>query len=73
MRFLNHSASLLADAKAINSEHIVDSATHVCFLEAHEMAPPQNINTHPLVEELSSLLDIQVASEYPSKTRGSPR
>ena len=54
MRILNYSASLLTNAKVINSKHIVESATHVCFLEAHEMAPPLNTNTHPLVKELAS-------------------
>ena len=40
IRFLNHSVSLDAEARAMNSVDIVESAIHVCFLEDHEMAHP---------------------------------
>ncbi|GJT22804.1 putative reverse transcriptase domain-containing protein [Tanacetum coccineum] len=39
----------------------------VCFLEAQEIASPPSRNTQPLVDELSSVLLIQLASVYPSK------
>src|SRR3954462_12718881 len=62
-KFLSHSASLPAAANATNSDSIVELVIHVCFLEAHEMAPPPSKNTHPLVEDESSTLFIQLASE----------
>ncbi|GKB32563.1 hypothetical protein Tco_0871964 [Tanacetum coccineum] len=49
-----HSASLPVAANATNSDSIVESVMHVCFLEAYEMAPPPSRNTHPLVEDESS-------------------
>ncbi|GKE77508.1 hypothetical protein Tco_1543628, partial [Tanacetum coccineum] len=52
--FLSHSASLPAAANATNSDSIVEPVMHVCFLEAHEMAPPPSRNTHALVEDESS-------------------
>ncbi|GJS30969.1 hypothetical protein Tco_0491589 [Tanacetum coccineum] len=54
IKFLSHSASLPAAANATNSYSIVEPVMHVCFLEAHEMAPPPRRNTHPLVEDESS-------------------
>ena len=40
LRFLNHSASLAAEASAMNSADTVESTITVCLLEAHEMTPP---------------------------------
>nr|GEY65002.1 retrotransposon protein, putative, Ty1-copia subclass [Tanacetum cinerariifolium] len=67
--FLNHSASLPAATKAINSYSIVELVMQVCFLDAQEISPPPSRNTHPLVDELYSVLPIQLVSVYPSKTK----
>ncbi|GJU08273.1 hypothetical protein Tco_1124703 [Tanacetum coccineum] len=72
MRVLNYSASLLAAAKAINLDFIVELVMQVCFLEAQEVKPPPSRNTQLLVEELSSALLIQLASVNPSRTKGYP-
>ncbi|GJS43888.1 hypothetical protein Tco_0568931 [Tanacetum coccineum] len=39
IKFLSHSASLPTPANVTNSDSIVEPVMHVCFLEAHEMAP----------------------------------
>ncbi|GJU06551.1 hypothetical protein Tco_1122981, partial [Tanacetum coccineum] len=69
-KFFNHSASLPVVAKATNSDSIVEPVMQVYFLEAQEIAPPPSKNTQPLVDELSLVLLIQLASVYPSKTKG---
>ncbi|GJU59589.1 hypothetical protein Tco_1237355 [Tanacetum coccineum] len=61
-------ASLPADAKATNLDSIVKLAMQVFFLESHQITPPPSKNTQLLVEELSSVLLIQLASVYPSRT-----
>ncbi|GKG54606.1 hypothetical protein Tco_0560261, partial [Tanacetum coccineum] len=63
--------SLLAAAKAINSDPIVEPMMQVCFLEAPETAPPPSKNTQPLVDELYSVLLIQLAS-VPAKLLANP-
>lgn len=44
-KFLIHSNSLPAVAKAMKSDSIVERDIHVCFLEVHEIAPPLMIKT----------------------------
>ena len=61
--FLNHSASLPAAAKAINSDSMVEWEIHVCFFDAQEMTPPLRVNIQPDVDLLSLTLIIQLASE----------
>ncbi|GKA43397.1 hypothetical protein Tco_0736121 [Tanacetum coccineum] len=51
----SHFASLPSAANATNSDSIVESVMHGCFLEAYEMEPPPSGNTHPLVEDESSI------------------
>ncbi|GKD79755.1 hypothetical protein Tco_1342376, partial [Tanacetum coccineum] len=63
IKFFNH--SLRVAAKATNSYSTVELVMQVCFLEAYEMEPPPRKNTQPLVEELSLILLIQLASGYP--------
>ena len=60
----------LAAARATNSDFIVEFVIYVCFLEAYEMTHPPRRNIQTLVEEWSSTLLIQLASEYPSITEG---
>ena len=50
-KFHNQWASLLAEAKAVNSAAMVESVIYVCFLDVQEIAPPPNIKAQPLVEE----------------------
>lgn len=45
----------------------------VCLLEVQEMAPPQSKNTQTLVFEWSSKYEIQIAFEYPSRTKEYPK
>jgi len=62
-KFLNHSASLQADAKATNSVTIVESTIHICFFDTQDIAPLLRVKIHPLVEEWFSLSAIQLASK----------
>ena len=57
-RFRSHSASSAAFSKAINSDSIVDRAIHICLEDFHDTAPPSKVNTYPLVDFVSSMLDI---------------
>lgn len=69
-RFLNHSASQPAISKAINSISIADFAMYVCLEDFQDTDAPVKVNTKPLVECISSLSEIQLASQYPSKIGG---
>nr|GFA01483.1 hypothetical protein GLYMA_17G188000 [Tanacetum cinerariifolium] len=60
MRFLKHSASLPATAKATNSDSIVEPVMQVCFFEAQEIIRQPSKSTQPLVDELSSVFLIQL-------------
>ena len=60
--FLNHSASLPAAAKAMNSDSIVEWVILVYFFDAQETTSPPKMNTHPEVDLLSLALVIQLAS-----------
>ena len=68
--FLSHSASSAAVSKAINYDSIVERAIHVCLDDFHDTAAPPSVNTYPLVDLLSVLPEIQLASLYPSNTGG---
>nr|GEX27553.1 protein LURP-one-related 10-like [Tanacetum cinerariifolium] len=61
-KFFNHSSSLPAAASATNSYSIVEPVIQVCFLEAQEITPLPSMNTQQLVDVLSSMLLIQLAS-----------
>ena len=61
-KFLNHSASSTTLSKAINYDSIVERAIHVCLEDFQEIAAPPNVNTHPLVDLVSVLSEIQLAS-----------
>nr|GEW05900.1 DREB2 transcription factor [Tanacetum cinerariifolium] len=61
-KFFNHSSSLPAAARATNSYSIIEPVIQVCFLEAQEITPPPSMNTQPLVDVLSLMLLIQLAS-----------
>ena len=61
-KFFSHSASLPTAANAINLNSIVECEIQVCFLEAHETAPPPRVKTQPDVALLSLALVIQLAS-----------
>ncbi|GKA29857.1 hypothetical protein Tco_0716102 [Tanacetum coccineum] len=51
---LNSASNVIleAAANATNSYSIVEPAMHVCFLEAHEMAPPPSRNTGTDIKEM---------------------
>ena len=66
MRSVSHSTSFPIVAKAINSSFMVEYDIQVCFLDPQETAPPPSVNTQPVVDKLSLILDTQVAYEYPS-------
>ena len=68
--FLSHSASLLAAAKVINSDSMVEWEIHVCFFYAQKMASPPKVNIQSDVDLLSLTLLIQIASEQSSNTAG---
>ncbi|GJU32705.1 cysteine protease XCP1-like protein [Tanacetum coccineum] len=70
IKFLNHSTSLPAAAKATNLDSVVELVMQVCFLDAQEIAHPPSRNTQPLVDDLSSILLIQLALVYSSKNEG---
>ena len=61
-KFLSDSASLPAAANATNSDSIVEWVIHVCFFEAHEIAPPPILKIQLDVDLLSFILVIQLAS-----------
>ena len=42
-KFLNHSASLLADSKAISSNSVVEVAMRVCFDDFQATTPPPKL------------------------------
>jgi len=44
-RFLNHSASLPSNSRAMNSDSIVDLAIMDCLDDLHTTAPPPSVNT----------------------------
>ena len=54
-KLLNHLVSCPAKSSAMNSDFIVDLAMQVFFDDFHEIAPPHNVKTYPLVELTSSL------------------
>uniref|UniRef100_A0A803P1C1 Uncharacterized protein n=1 Tax=Cannabis sativa TaxID=3483 RepID=A0A803P1C1_CANSA len=70
MRSLNHSATLSVVASAINSDSIVEWRRNVYFLEPKEILSTAKVNIESVVEKLSFILDIELASEYPSSTLG---
>lgn len=57
-------------ARAINSDSMVDRAIHVYFEDFHDTAAPPRVNTYPLVDLVSKLSEIQLASLNPSSTCG---
>ena len=61
-KFLSHSASSAALSSAINLDSIVERAIHVCLEDFQEMAAPPKVNTYPLVDLVSVLSEIQLAS-----------
>ena len=65
-RSLNHSASCPAKARATNSDSMVECVIHVCCLDFQEIAPSASVNTQPVVDLLSPILNIELASVYPS-------
>ena len=44
-KFHNHSASLLADSRAINSDSMVEVAIRVCLDDFHATTPPPKVKT----------------------------
>ena len=70
MRSLSPSASFPVVTKVINSISMVECDIQVCFLDPQETAPPPSVNTQPMVDKLSLILDIQLASEYLSNIVG---
>ena len=46
----NHSASVLAEAKAINFATMMELVMIVSFFDPHEIAPPPSVKFHPLVD-----------------------
>ena len=64
-KLLSHSASDPAFSKATNSDSMVDLAMQVCLDDFQETAPPASVNTYPLVGFISSVSEIQLASQYP--------
>ena len=42
-KFFNHSASLLADSRAINSYSMVEVAIRVCLDDFHATSPPPKV------------------------------
>ena len=71
-KFLNHSASLPTNSRAINSDSMVEVAMRVCLDDFQATTPPPKVKTYPLVDFISSELEIQLASLYPSNTTGNP-
>ena len=69
-KLLSHSASDPAFSKAINSDSMVDLAMQVYLDDFQETTPPASVNTYPLVGFTSSVSEIQLASQYPSKIAG---
>ena len=67
----SHSASLSHLSKATDSDFIMDLVIIVCFKDFHDIAASPKVNTYPLVALESCVLDIQLSSEYHSKTAGS--
>ena len=57
-------------SKTMNSDSIVDRDIHVYFEDFHDTAAPPSVNTYPLVDFVSFILEIQLASMYPSSTVG---
>ena len=71
-KFLIHSASLPVIYRVTNSDSMVDLAIIVCLDDFQVTAPPPRMNIKPLVDFVSSELDIQFASLYPSNVAGNP-
>ena len=57
-----HTASFAASDSAINSASVVESETHVCFLQAQLIAPPFNKKIYPEFDFLSMRHSAQFAS-----------
>ena len=69
-KLLSHSALDPTFSKATNYDSMVDLAMQVCLDDFQETAPPASVNTYPLVGFTSSVLEIQLASQYPSNIAG---
>lgn len=69
-KFRSHSASSAALSKATNSASMVDRVVTVCFVDFHDTAAPPSVKIYPLVDLISVFIEIQFASQYPSKTGG---
>jgi hypothetical protein len=54
----SHSASTVAVSNAVSSASIVDLVKMVCLQDFQETAPPQSVNTYPLVALISSASEI---------------
>ncbi len=61
----NHTASFAARQQAIYSASQVEVATHICFLDFQQTAPPATRNTISLVDFRVSRHPAQSASAYP--------
>ena len=61
-KFLSHFASSTALSSAINSDSIIEHAIHVCLEDFQETVAPPKVNTYPLVDLVSILSKIQLAS-----------
>lgn len=69
-KWRSHSISSPHLSSTINSDFIVDLAITVCFEDFQDTTEPSHVNTYPLVDLKSFMLDIQFASLYPSRTVG---
>ena len=65
---MSHSASVSAFSKATNSNAIVKRVVTVYLNDFQDTTLPPSVITCPLVNFNSSKSEIQLASEYPSKT-----
>ena len=66
----SHSASSPHLSNVMNSDFIVDRDIHVYFEDFHDTAAPPSMNTNPLVDFVSFISEIQLASLYTSSTAG---
>jgi hypothetical protein len=59
----SHSASTVVVSNAVSYASIVDLVKMVCLQDFHEIAPPPSEKTYPLVAQISSASEIQLASQ----------
>ena len=64
----NHSISLVALSRVMNSDSIIERVIHVCWEDFQDITVPPSMKTYSLMDFESFISDIQFTLQDPSST-----